>query len=414
MATHARTMIPAPSTAGAQTRMHVPLWASVVLSRLLIVGVAAVGALHGQWSRGWRGFDPNGFTLSLGSVGNVIAASTDRWDALHYVDIARTGYVDHANAVFFPLYPLLIHAFAWLVRSDVLAGVLISLIAFATALELLRRLTTEELGASTAQAAVLLLAFAPVSFFFTAIYTQSQFLALSLGAFYLGRRGRFGFAGALAGAAALTHMEGAVLAVPLGIMYLQRHRALTTPHRLPSPEAAALALPLLAPVTFAVYLHTRGYSLLAVLSGQSSVANARHLNIPPVAVARAISVSERSMSRVISGRTSMHDWITGIGFHETFYLVVVAISVAALVGAWKRLPRSYSIYSGLVLLIFASSPAVNDPLESIDRFVLVLFPLWMAAAAWLIERRLVGKTVLVSGVLLCIFTFDFAHWVFIA
>ena len=344
----------------------------------------------------------------------MLAASTDRWDALHYVDIARTGYVDHANGVFFPLYPLLIHALAWLIRSDVLAGVLISLIAFATALELLRRLTTEELGASSAEAAVLLLAFAPVSFFFTAVYTESLFLALSLGAFVLGRQGRFAFAGALAGAAALTHLEGAVLAVPLGIMYWQRHRDPDEPRALLSRQAAALTLPLLAPVAFGVYLYTRGYSLLAVFSGQSSVANARHLSGPPIALARAISVSGRSISRLINGRSSLHDWITGMGFHETFYLVVVAISVAALVGTWKRLPLAYSSYACLVLIIFTSSPAVNDPLESIDRFALVLFPLWMASAAWLTERRLVGKTVIVSAVLLCILTFDFAHWVFVA
>ena len=70
----------------------------------------------------------------------------------------------------------------WLVRSSVIAGVLISVVGFAIALALLHRLAREELGARVADSTVLLLAFAPLSFFFTAVYTESLFLALSVGA----------------------------------------------------------------------------------------------------------------------------------------------------------------------------------------------------------------------------------------
>jgi hypothetical protein len=388
-------------------------WTRVALSRLLAFGAGAVGALRGA-ERPWHLFDPQQLTLSLGRVGDVLAASADRWDAVHYVQIARGGY-DASNAVFYPLYPLLIHMLAWIVRSDVLAGVIISLIAFVTALELLRRLAIDELGERYAEPVVLLLAFAPVSFFFSAVYTESVFLVLSVGAFYLGRQGRFVLAGVAATAAALTHLEGAILTVPLGLMYWEQHRQRLPGHRLRITVGAALTLPLLAPVAFMLYLSGRGYGLLLPFSEQSNALNDGHqFTGPVVTVIRAISAALSSDWRILEGQDSIGSWIYGSGLRDSAQLTVLAISLAALVVVWRRLPRPYVIYCGLALLVFTSSPAVDDPLESIDRFVLVLFPLWMAAAAWLTDRRLLGRTVAIGGLMLCFYTFAFARWTFVA
>ena len=52
-----------------------------------------------------------------------------------------------------------------------------------------------------------------------AVYTESLFLALSVGAFYLARRQRFAWACVTAAAAALTHVEGVLLVAPLAYMY---------------------------------------------------------------------------------------------------------------------------------------------------------------------------------------------------
>ncbi len=86
---------------------------------------------------------------------------------------------------------------------------------------LLHRLTREELGPRAADATVLLLSFAPLSPFFTAVYTESLFLALSVGAFYLARRQRFVLASVVATAATLTRVPGILLVAPLGIMYVR-------------------------------------------------------------------------------------------------------------------------------------------------------------------------------------------------
>ena len=83
----------------------------------------------------------------------------------------------------------------------------------------LHQLAREELGDRAADASVLLLAFSPVSLFFTALYTESLFLALALGTFLLARSGRLGWACIAAAAATMTHIEGVFLIAPLAVFY---------------------------------------------------------------------------------------------------------------------------------------------------------------------------------------------------
>jgi hypothetical protein len=56
----------------------------------------------------------------------------------------------------------------------------------------------------------------------------------------------------------------------------------------------------------------------------------------------------------------------------------------------------------------------GQPLVSFDRYVLTIFPLWMAVGAWLSERRLVRAVLLVSAGLLAFWTFQFATWAWVA
>jgi hypothetical protein len=379
-----------------------------------VFGVGAAGALFGHRRVDWRAFDPQALSFSLGRVGNVLAASTDRWDGVHYLTLAQHGYTGRSQAVFYPLYPLLIHALAWVLRSDVIAGVLVSAAAFAVALELVARLTATELGERSASAVVLVLAFSPFSLFFTAIYTESLFLALSVGAFYLARQGRFGFAGAAATAAALTHVEGILLVAPLALMYWEQNRGAIQWSRQRAGEVACLISPLLAQLGLLLYLNGRGYGLLAQFSGQSTAGNGRQFAIPLVTIAKAVSASASGLADMFDGVITPASWLDGLGFQNLVGLGVVAVSLGALALAWKRLPRAYSLYAALVLIVLTSSPNAEEPLESIGRFALILFPLWMTAGGWLGDRRMLRYAIALSTVLLCFFAFSFGRWAFVA
>jgi hypothetical protein len=391
-----------------------PLPLAVVASRLLVLAGAIAGTTVHRVAH-WQLADPEHLTLKLGSLGNVLASAGVRWDSLHYLAIAEHGYNTPSNTVFFPLYPMLIRAVSWITGSYVIAGELISTVAFATALLLLHRLARAELGDRVADATVLLLVFSPVSLFFTAIYTESLFLALALGTFLLARAGRFGWASVAVTAATMTHIEGLLLLAPLAIFYWQARRPVRPLNSARQALGAAVgAAPLLSPVLalggFLVYLHSRGFGWLAPSSDERYYKH--HFTGPITGVADGVGAGVSGLAHILTGSagslTARQD-----AFENIVYLVVLIISVTALVAAWRQLPKAYAVFSGLCLLVCVSSPVSGAPLTSLDRYVLVLFPLWMVAAKWLSERRLLRATVAVDAALLFVFALQFARWTFI-
>lgn len=160
-------------------------WTALWTSRLL-VWVAGVGAVW-VWGLSDRapGFDPAGVT------GGPLFAPAARWDAVWYLVIARHGYVDDPSAAFFPLYPLLLRGLG----GSVAAGILLSCACLLVALAVLRELTALELGDEAARWTVLMLAFSPMAFFLSAVYSESLFLALTAGAVLAVRRERWAWAG---------------------------------------------------------------------------------------------------------------------------------------------------------------------------------------------------------------------------
>src|SRR5205807_8154193 len=97
--------------------------------------------------------------------------------------IATAGYrwdpsvVLHQDVVFFPWYPLLMRwGGALLGGHPLLAGTVISLVAFAGAISLLYRLAVLELGEEKAWPVLLLLSTYPYALFYSVVYTGSLFL----------------------------------------------------------------------------------------------------------------------------------------------------------------------------------------------------------------------------------------------
>ena len=386
----------------------VPVSAFLV-SRLIVIGAGVVGALAVPRRAGWAMFDPLRLSARLGSVGNVLAAPAVRWDSIHYLAIAEHGYAVTGNTAFFPLYPLLIRVFGYVLGSDPLAAVAISTASFMVALSLLHRLTEFELGGRAADATVLLLAFAPLSFFFTAVYTESLFLALSIGVVYAARRERWALAAGLGGLAAVTRVTGVLLVIPVTVMYLKEHRRPGRPLMWLLLVPAALAC-------FLGYLAATGYGPLAPLAQETGAEYQRSMtgSIKTIVVAvRAAAAGLRSL-----GAGPIYQPTLGgpfpAGIESIVLLAVLAIAVLGLVAALRRLPLAHVAYAGAALLVCTWSPVAGQPLKSVDRYTLTIFPLWMAAGAWVSERRLTRATLLVSAALLAFWTLQFATWAWVA
>src|SRR5947209_3062139 len=248
--------IPAAAIAAARSRLKADparaaavrdSWRALWSSRLL-VWIAGSGTLLTFGFGPVRGaFNPPGTTAGFGPLGDLLAGPAARWDASWYLVIAHYGYrpdlgaFTSARTAFFPLYPLGLRAVTLLGSPPVLAGVLLSIGALAVALYGIHRLTALEIGSRTAagaaraargaiaperdgqavpRLAVLVTAFAPMTFFFSAVYSESLYLALSVGLFLCARRGRWAAAGVLGGLAAATRSAGMLLLLPALILYL--------------------------------------------------------------------------------------------------------------------------------------------------------------------------------------------------
>jgi hypothetical protein len=438
-------------------------WRALWVSRLLI-WVAGVGAAAGFGVLARRAaFDPPHVTSGFGWLGDLLAAPAARWDAAWYLVIAHYGYHPELGAftagrsAFFPLYPLALRGASDVGLPAVLAGVLISTVAFALALYGIHRLSALESprllggsggggyendpaarvgarartrGGEVARLAVLSTALAPMAFYFSAVYSESLYLALSVGVFWCARRGRWGWAGVLGALAGATRSAGIVLVLPVAILYLYGPRE-DRPPDLPArwrygriryrPRGDALwlaALPL-GLMAYTAYFALAGGDPLQPFHAQE-VWN-RQFAGPYVAVWDAARAAFDGARQLLSmQRGHVYFALAGgdpfvAAEHNVVLFAFLLAGLAALVGVLRRLPLAYGAYVLGALALPLSYPVAAQPLMSLPRFLVVLFPLFMWFGAFLERRPRVRPVLLVaSSLLLAFFAGQFATWHWVA
>ena len=171
-----------------------------------------------------------------------------RWDAPHYTDIAVFGYTanDPGNLtapgyrqvypgdldlyiVFLPLFPWLIAGVNAVLREPVVSAFIVATIASLFVAPALYRLVSVDLGHRIGLWSAGLLLVFPTAYFLHIGYTESLFLALAFGSLWLARTDRWWLAGLVAALAALTRINGLVLAPALAVEAWMQWRA--NPHR---------------------------------------------------------------------------------------------------------------------------------------------------------------------------------------
>lgn len=391
----------------------------VISSRLLVLAAGAMGAVSLHAAASWHGFDPARISTGFGQVGNPLAGAAVRWDSIWYLGIAGHGYSSVASTSFFPVYPLLTRVVSFATGSTAVAGLLISWASFAVALVLLWRLTELELGPRAARATIVLLAVAPLSFFFTAVYTESLFLALALGTVYAARRDRWALAGVVGTLAAATRITGVLLVVMVLLPQAGAQARARIPAAWRERRRIWLCLTPTGLVGYLAFLAATGYGPLAPFRGEASGQYGRHFVGPLAALWQATSAAIHAAAGILQGSQPLlrlHSLAAPFapGAESIYLLLILLVAIGALVLCFRRLPAAYGIFALLALLVSISSPVAAQPLKSFDRYALTIFPLWMVAGAWLSERRLLAPAVTISVALLVFFTVQFASWTFVA
>jgi hypothetical protein len=436
------------------------VWRAMWTSRLLvwIAGAGTVATFGFGPVR--HAFDPPGVTRGFGPLGDVLAAPAARWDAAWYLVIAHFGYrpdfgtLTASRTAFFPLYPLGVRALAGLGLAPVIAGVLLSLMALAAGLYGLHRLTTLEAarmgvldGREVARLTVLLSAFAPMAFYFSAVYSESLYLALSVGLFLSARRGRWALAATLGALAAATRSTGVVLVLPLMMLYLYgprddlapdfapergwqstdgrptataRLRRTLRPRYRPRRDALWLGLVPVGLCLYLAYLALAGGDALAPFHAES-VWN-RHFAGPYGGVwdgAKAAFDGVRQLfsfqSHHLYYRVTAGSPLIEAG-HNLMLFGFLLAAIPAMIGVLRVMPPAYGIYTLAALALPLSYPVAPQPLMSLPRFLVVLFPLsiWLALRLAARPPVLARAVLLMSGVAMAFFVAEFATWHWVA
>jgi hypothetical protein len=395
-------------------------WRALWISRLLVwaAAVAAV-ALFGLSDRA-TDFDPAGLTTPYGAPGDALAAPLGRWDSVWFMAIADGGYAGGAREAFFPLYPLLVRIVGAPLGSALIGGALASVALLGVALVLLHRLVALDHDRAVARNAVLVTALFPMSFFFSAVYSESLFLALSIGAVYAARRERWAWAGALGLLAATTRSAGVLLLVPLAMIYLWDvgRPSLRTMRPL-RPDALWLALVPLGLLAYCGFLALAGHDPLAPFDAQEVWF--RSFAGPFAGAWDGVVAAVQGARQLLSGaREPVYFTAAGgdpfvVARHNIELLVWLVLALVAVAGVLRRLPAAYGAYVVAALALPLSYPVGPQPLMSLPRFVAVLFPLAIWLALWMTGRAVRERLVMAAfAVGLAIYSAIFATWHWVA
>jgi hypothetical protein len=327
-----------------------------------VVAVAVVGTTPPPVAEAvWR--------VSSNEVANLLA----RWDTFFYYTIATDGYswnpdvFLHYNVVFFPLYPMVMRAGgAALGGHPLVAGVAVSLAAFTAAMALLYRLALLDIGDDYAWRVVLLMSTFPYALYFSAVYTESLFLLLSIGAFYAMRRGRLGWVAVCGLAAGATRPNGFWLALPLACLALwppPRDWSDTSPQ--PSsklvPALLVACLPLVGVTIFSVYLQAQFGDALAWVHGQAAWG-------VPLLLRRGAPDPMKLPGEPAIKPIEVVAWIGNIA------------AFAAAAYAIRPVAKRFGVAYGAWIAVNIFPPVVAHLFMSLGRFTSVLFPFffWLA------------------------------------
>jgi hypothetical protein len=340
------------------------------------------------------------------------------WDGGWYQQIATEGYADRNATAFFPLYPVLIGSVSRLVHIPVdVAGVLTSNALFLTALFLLHRLVRGTYDRNVADRSVWLLALCPVSFFFSAVYTESLFLALMVASVVAAREGRWTLAAIALLLTSLTRSAGVLVAVPLAIAAVDQYG--WRPRRLARP-LVQIAAACLGPLAFAAHLdRVWGDPLLMARAQENwsrrfswpwetlwagfrrtelTYINARHTCLSvgadgwwkPCRDALRLNID------------SLNDDLATLSMFVALIVIVATVR--------KLVPGDLALAA--VLMIFPLFSTMNDdPFASMPRYLLVTYPVFIGAALLVHRRRVfVGTLVLGAAGLLWLTTIFARAW----
>ncbi len=293
-----------------------------------------------------------------------------RADVAYYMDISRDGYLHEPfnienprsrHFAFFPLHPLLLWLLSHVTKDVMLWGAALSNLFFFIALLFLHKLTLAfGYDQQVARRAIFYTATFPVSYFFSVPLTESLFFMLTVTSFYAAKRENWWAAGALGMLAAAARVNGVLLLPALLILSWQQYRSL---------QIKKILGLILVPFGLLAYMAYTWWASGDALAFRHAVA---HWGRKPGFFLTGI------VKYLIHPHTIIEPW--------NFNLLNVASAVLCLVCVYflvRRREWALAVYGFLAIFL----PLSSGMLQSLDRYALIVFPMFMALAMTATSER---------------------------
>lgn len=320
-----------------------------LLSRLLIICTAYLSNM--SIAKGWwfSKFPPPDSLMNM----------FYKWDSQWYMTVVGNGYSyipgKESNVGFFPLFPLLVKMLSLAFGNPKLMGFIISNIClFSGAIYLYKLIMLDFKNPNVAMKAIFFMFISPVSFFFSIFYTEGLFLFLAVSSFYYARKKQWLIASILGFFISLTRSVGVFIIIPLIIEYFDMDfKSFKIDFKIIKKNILYLALIPAGLFSHMLYLYFKVNDAFAYFNAQGKGWNRGFVSIP--------------------------ETLKSMDIYNTFYDVIfLGAAVLALVFCiylfFSRIRLSYGVFSLLFLFLYLSAGL----LESMPRYVSVLFPLYLA------------------------------------
>ena len=299
-----------------------------------------------------------------------------RWDSIHYQAIAENFYSADYLSAFFPAYPLLGRFLSGISGLSPLAALLIlSNLAVLFSLVLLHRITLDLFGEKAAGRSLLSMLLFPTAFFLFGAYPQSLSLLWMLLAYDQARRGHWLIVGLTGLIAGMTHGTVVPMAAMLAVQAFETLRGSRFSVRWLA-LTGVIGMPFLGTALFMAWREAMGFPAF--------------IDVQMLGWDRIVGFPWEPIMALFQGFPGnyMGNWVL---FLNTALLVVAGFSVY---WAIRHLPLALKVYQVTLFLFLLTTRSTFDPLLSFDRFILVMFPLFIFLGA--VRRGKIGNMVYFS------------------
>ncbi len=311
--------------------------------------------------------------------------SFGNFDGVHYLGIAQHFYAYQYTQAFFPLYPILIKFASYLTLGNyVLAGLIISNLAFAVGIIIFYKLIKKMYSENTALWSCLLMLSFPTSYYFGSLYTEGVFFLLVILSFYLLAENKLLAASVIGAFASSARLIGIFLA-PSFI----RGKKFS--------QIAPLSIIPVGLILYMSYLYYKFHNAFYFLTAQTIFGQERSTT--------NIVLLPQVFYRYAKILLTTHGLVLATA---SFELVSTIFAIIILILATKKIKREWLIFSWLAILV----PALTGTFTSMPRYILVAFPIFVYLA--MINNVYIKLIIVAIFLSLLVFTtalFTQGYWV---